>query len=57
MENTDEIYKKMLRAKRSAYKSINKYLDLKIAYIDKAKEEGIYNPELMKKLKEVSVEV
>jgi len=47
----------MLKSSRTAMRAINRYLDLKIAYIDKAKEEGIYNPELMKKLKEISVEI
>lgn len=54
---TQETYNKMLKAKRIAMKALNRFLDLKIQFIDESKTEGIYNPELKKKLEGVSVEV
>lgn len=56
-DDINDVYMHVLKARNKALRAINSYLDLKIAYIQKAKEEGIYNPQLMQKLKEVSVEV
>ena len=56
-DDVQSIYKYMQKAEIAMMKAILKYKDLKLSYIERAKEEGIYNPKLMKKLMEISVEV
>jgi len=56
-DDVQSIYKHMQKAEIALMKALIKYKDLKLSYIEKAKEEGIYNPKLMKKLMEISVEV
>lgn len=56
-DDIQSIEKALLKAKIQMLRSATKYADLKLSFIKKSEEEGIYNPKLFKKLMDISVEV